>query len=114
MFWPVLIDQLVGRFLSAHRPWPPGPRNCGQSSQKALAASCQWNKKAPSNITLIRMFVINPSGKAMLVNSDLTCCRKNILSRPCALRRYGKRPQSTFQLADPHAPAHDRDGAMLI
>jgi hypothetical protein len=59
MFCPVFIDHEPGRFFSLHNPCPEGPRNCGQSSLNALATSCQWHSKHPSNINLIRMIVIN-------------------------------------------------------
>src|SRR2546421_6756308 len=44
MFWPVFMDQVVGRFFSVQMPWPVGPRNWGQSSARALAASWQWHR----------------------------------------------------------------------
>jgi hypothetical protein len=39
MFW--LGDQVVGRLVSAERPWPVGPRNLGQFSAEVVTAGTQ-------------------------------------------------------------------------
>src|SRR5881394_4470516 len=76
MFWPVLIDQAVGRFFSEHKPCPLEPRNCGQSSARTTAVNTKITPA--STIDLTRMILIiyqrpdvglNP----MLSRTEITC-----------------------------------------
>src|SRR5882672_915873 len=55
--------HLRGRFFSDVKPWPVGPRNCGQSSARALAKASSMN--APADIVLmdsLPMVVRSPLG----------------------------------------------------